>query len=103
MWSRRCRGADVIVDGGWDERFEAIVRSNVSFLDSGQPLTEDTDLAFNLDSLRMLNLLVMVEEEYGISFPDEKLTIESFTTPGTLWAIIRQLREPSTGGLVAGS
>lgn len=80
-------------DARWDDRFEHIVRENVT-VRTEEPLTPDVSLAnLGLDSLKTVGLLIAVEAEYGISVPDEMLDLDTFATPGALWAVVQQLRD----------
>jgi diaminopimelate decarboxylase len=50
----------------------------------------DTNLrAVGLDSMAIVEIVVRIEEAYGIRLPDETLQAETFRTPGDLWAVVR--------------
>ncbi|MFG6402475.1 phosphopantetheine-binding protein [Microbacterium sp. P04] len=44
-----------------------------------------------LDSLATVELLVNLEDEFGIEFPDDKLTSSTFVTAAALWEVVRDL------------
>jgi acyl carrier protein len=77
----------------WDTKFDEILRSHLTQLAPDQPLTPDLKLRANgLDSLGTVNLLMELEDSYGIEIPDERLTYELFDSPTTLWHTVAQLR-----------
>ena len=76
----------------WDERFEAVVRANVPFLPADEPLKPSASLFdLGLDSMGTVQLLLELEEAFGVTFPDEALTPEVFASPASLWEVIRGL------------
>jgi acyl carrier protein len=78
------------------EKFEEILRGQLPFLEPDEKLTEDTVLRdLGLDSLSMVDLLATLESSYGVRFRDDALTMETFRTPGTLWAALSGLLERS--------
>ncbi|MGJ6967984.1 acyl carrier protein [Streptosporangium sp. G11] len=79
----------------WDDRFEEILRRQLPFLPPEERLGEDSNLSgFGLDSLAIVELLATLEEEYGVRFQDEALTMETFETPGTLWKALSGMLRP---------
>jgi acyl carrier protein len=80
----------------WDSRFDDILRKYLSFLEPGQPITEDLGLRdYGLDSLGVVDLLVSVELEFGVTLRDEELTAETFETPAALWSAIAAQLTPA--------
>ncbi len=74
----------------WDARFEELLRDVLPKLTE---LAGDTCLrSSGLDSLATIELLLRLEETYGVSVPDRLLTAETFGTPAALWAMIDGLR-----------
>jgi len=49
------------------------------------------DLGF--DSLKLINLILKIENEYDISFSDDDLIVESFATPKACQELINKYRE----------
>ena len=50
-------------------------------LETTLPLEAETDLySVGLDSMAIMQLLILVEEEYGVSLPESSLTRENFST-----------------------
>ena len=65
----------------------------------GGPLKPSASLFdLGLDSMGTVQLLLELEETFGVTFPDEALTPEVFATPGSPWEVVREL-DP---GLAAG-
>jgi acyl carrier protein len=82
----------------WDENFEPTIRQSLPFLAPDTSLAPDVDLlALGLDSVRMVGVMVALENEYDIQFPDEVLTAETFATPGNLWQVVSTLITVSEG------
>jgi acyl carrier protein len=76
-------------DHMWDARFEEILRGHLPFLEPGERIVEDLVLRdYGLDSLAVVNLLVVLEDTYDVRIPGEALTLESFATPGRLWKVL---------------
>ncbi|MEU1607819.1 acyl carrier protein [Micromonospora matsumotoense] len=77
----------------WDQRFEAILRQHLPFLDPEEPLLDGTSLRDSgLDSLAMVELLATLESEYDVRFVDEAMSMETFATPQTLWRVLTDMR-----------
>ena len=76
----------------WDERFADVLRAAVPGL-RDQPVTGETCLrAAGLDSLATIELLLLLEDAYDVSLPDELLTGATFATPASLWRTLDELR-----------
>jgi acyl carrier protein len=90
------REEESMSDASWPDSFEDILRSCLPVLPDGKPLAADMTLTeLGLDSLGMVTLMLELEETFGISFPDESLTPETFATGRSLWSV--------AAGLMAGS
>ncbi|MET8543886.1 acyl carrier protein [Kitasatospora sp. NPDC004799] len=77
----------------WDTAFEELLLQTLPRLAARGPLTGEASLrAAGLDSLAMVELLVQVEQVYGISIPDGELVADTFATPAQLWDVIAGLR-----------
>ncbi|GAA1965035.1 phosphopantetheine-binding protein [Kitasatospora viridis] len=75
---------------GWDTGYEELLRRVLPELDG---ITPDTDLlASGLDSLRIVELLVGLEDQYEVEIDDQVLTFETFATPGRLWSVVSDAR-----------
>ncbi len=59
-------------------------------LETTAPMDADTDLyTLGLDSMAIMQLLILVEEEYGVALPESSLTRENFSTARQLAHLIR--------------
>ncbi len=59
-------------------------------LETAAPVGADTDLyALGMDSMAIMQLLILVEEEYGVALPESSLTRDGFTTPRQLARLVR--------------
>lgn len=71
------------------ERFMDIVKRNSRTPDAVEFDPDATMASLGLESLALVNLLMSIEEEYGIEFPQELVRPSVFATPGTLWGSLR--------------
>ena len=55
-------------------------------IDDDENLTE----AYDLDSVRLFELVIGTEEEFGISFEDDEFSIEKFSTVNNISRVIRE-------------
>lgn len=73
----------------WDDRFESVLRSSLRFLDADESLDPQCYLAsLGLDSMGTVELLVNLESEFGIRFPDDALVARTFESAGNLWTVV---------------
>lgn len=76
-----------------DERFLALLRTLLPDLPEDDAEARSRALRdYGLDSLATVELLVNLEDEFGIEFPDDKLTPSTFVTAAALWDVVRDLR-----------
>ncbi|MDT0345435.1 phosphopantetheine-binding protein [Streptomyces litchfieldiae] len=78
----------------WSTQFEKIVRAHLPALTDGtglEPTAKLFDLGLN--SLGMIALLVALEDEFDVTFPEADLGAETFATPAMLWGVIDRVRE----------
>jgi acyl carrier protein len=81
----------------WDDEFERLLRSVLPKL-GGQPLAPGSCLTdAGLDSMATIDILLKLEDAYGVSFPDDSLGSGTFASPGALWAALSKIR---TGAVV---
>ncbi|GGO51203.1 hypothetical protein GCM10012287_32680 [Streptomyces daqingensis] len=89
-----------MTDRCWDASYEKLLRGALPRLAEKETVSPDTSLkSVGLDSLAMVEVLALVENEYGITIPDEELSAGVFDTPGTLWTLVSALREQRTPGV----
>lgn len=73
-----------------EERLLALLRPFLRLLPAGEPLSMSADLGkLGLDSLQSIDLLMELEQAFGITIPDEKITVESFATPANVLALVQ--------------
>jgi len=78
----------------WNEQFEVLLRTHLPFLPDDQKLRPELDLReFGLDSMGVVDLLVSLESEYCVRLTDDILSMDTFATPGVLWAALDGVRK----------
>ncbi len=69
---------------------QLVVLLRERLLETTSPLDAETDLyTLGLDSMAIMQLLILVEEEYGVQLPESALTRENFATARQLAQLIR--------------
>jgi diaminopimelate decarboxylase len=77
----------------WEASYETLLKEALPRLAGQDAVDAGVSLkSVGLDSLTMVEVLVRVENEYGISIPDEDLVPGVFATPATLWELIERYR-----------
>jgi acyl carrier protein len=78
----------------WNEKFEVMLRMHLPFLSDDEKLSPEHDLReFGLDSMGVVDLLVSLESEYSVRLTDDLLSMETFATPGALWAALTEIQQ----------
>lgn len=86
------------------DTFQQLIHQRSRFIDTSGPLEADGPLtALGIGSLEIVELIVSIEDTYGIEVPLELLTPEVFVTPGTIWAALSGLIEDSGHPTAVGS
>ena len=81
-----------------DDRFVTLLRPFLRFLPEGRtPAPDDRLHDLGLDSMQAIELLFAVEDTFGVSLPDEKLTDATFETAGSLWQAIVETAPDTVG------
>jgi acyl carrier protein len=76
----------------WDDEFERLLRGVLPQL-AAQRLTPFTCLPdAGLDSMATIEILLKLEDTYGVTFPDGSLSSGTFASPGALWAALSEVR-----------
>ena len=66
-------------------RFESVLRRHLRLVASDEPIPFSAELVqIGIDSFDTINLLMDIEETFGVSFPGSLLTVETFRTPETI-------------------
>ena len=69
-----------------------LIVEHVAGVESLDQVADDSDLAdLGLDSMAGLNLLLDMEEEFQVQFPEEYLTAEVFSSPMSLASAIKTI------------
>ncbi|MET7479231.1 phosphopantetheine-binding protein [Streptomyces sp. NPDC005648] len=77
----------------WDESYEELLKDALPRLAEQGEVRADVRLKpVGLDSLATVEVLIRLENSYGIKIPDEELTPGVFDTPATLWALVERCR-----------
>jgi acyl carrier protein len=77
-----------------------LLKPFLRFLDA--PLEAGSSLReLGLDSMKAIDLLFAIEDEFGIMLPDELMKDETFETAGTLWRAVQGCLGGSGAGLPA--
>jgi acyl carrier protein len=64
--------------------------------DGGAPLTVETDLfAAGLDSMGIMQLMISIEERFGVRVPGSAVTRDNFSTASSLAAMVRRCAAPA--------
>lgn len=81
-------------DHDLSDRFRTVLRSHLRFAPNGDSLPMEVELReLGLDSIGTINLLLELEGQFGVVFPDSLLTEETFRTASTLEAAVLGLME----------
>lgn len=84
-------GSEEAVGISWSADYEEVLRRHLPNA-SGEVLAPDEKLVtLGLDSLEAVQLLIDLELDFAIEFPDEVLTAEVFATVGSLWVAVWHL------------
>ncbi len=74
-----------------DDAFR-VVRNHLRFLDAADPLAPDASLReLGLDSLAAIDLLLDLEQTFGVVFPEQLLTEETFRTASSIAGAVASL------------
>ncbi|MBL9133131.1 MAG: hypothetical protein JNG86_18115 [Verrucomicrobiaceae bacterium] len=72
-----------------EQRLLNLLRPFLRLLPAGADLPMDAELGkLGLDSLQSIDLLMALEQEFGVTIPDEKITVDSFATPADVLALV---------------
>ena len=74
-------------------RIKKILRDTLNLGDRAEKLTSDSPLLGGLaefDSMAVVSVVTMIEDEYGITIDDDDLSADVFATVGTLAEFVLQ-------------
>ena len=70
-----------------EDELTELIRSEI--LDSAEPLSPQSDLfAAGLDSMGIMQLLLAIEDRYGVAIDPAELSRENFSTVGKIAALV---------------
>jgi acyl carrier protein len=79
-------------------RYSKVLERHLSRTHPDEPIDGDRSfLYYGVDSATVILLLLDVEQEFSVTFPDDVLTAETFFSPKTLWDAL-QTCVLATGG-----
>lgn len=79
-----------------DTAFETVLRRHLKHLPAGRELLPDDSLKkLGLDSMQAVELLFDLEDELGVTLPDDVMTGDTFATPRSLHDVIRETASAS--------
>lgn len=71
-------------------RLITLLRPFLRLLPAEADLPMDAELGkLGLDSMQSIELLMALEQEFGVTIPDEKITVETFASPANLLPLIQ--------------
>jgi acyl carrier protein len=74
--------------------FVSVLRAHLPALDPGQrPEPAETLASYGLDSLGSITLMLALEDELLLTFPEDRLTPETFHTVGSLWRTVVDIQQ----------
>jgi acyl carrier protein len=75
-------------------RYVDVLRAHLPALDPANGIEPTAPLRdMGLTSIRAVDLLIDLEDQFAFAFPDEVLTAETFTTAASLWDVVGDLIE----------
>ncbi|WP_411104860.1 acyl carrier protein [Streptomyces sp. cmx-4-9] len=78
-----------------DQAFADTLRPHLRYLAPDQELRpEDRLRDLGLNSMQAIDLVFDLEDNCGVTLPDDQLTDGNFETAGTLWAAVESARAP---------
>ncbi|WP_316195240.1 MULTISPECIES: phosphopantetheine-binding protein [unclassified Bradyrhizobium] len=75
-----------------ERRFASLIIPHLKYHAADLELDPNSLLSeYGLDSAASIDLLLDIEDTYGITMPDRYLTEETFSTASSLWSAVSQL------------
>jgi acyl carrier protein len=72
-----------------EQKLLSLLRPFLRLLPEGAPLSMDAELGrLGLDSLQSIDLLMALEQEFGVTIADERIKADSFATPADVLALV---------------
>lgn len=75
-----------------DQKLEHVLREHLPDIDSAEPLDPGSALIeLGVDSLRLVEFIVALEDSFDIVIPDEEMLAENFDTIGSVSSLVSRL------------
>ncbi|ROO60619.1 phosphopantetheine binding protein [Micromonospora sp. Llam0] len=75
----------------WPDTFDTILRRYLP-LSGGAPIAGRSLIDLGLDSRALISILVEIEDEFEVEFPDDYINLQTFGDAATLWGVVDDLR-----------
>jgi len=74
------------------EKLSDVLRDHMPDAPEEGPLAPETNLVdLGIDSLRLVELIIALEDTFDVMIPDEEMLAENFRTVGTIGALVDRL------------
>ncbi|MGD0612067.1 MAG: acyl carrier protein [Anaerolineales bacterium] len=85
-----------------EEILRRYIADNILFCNNGYPYTDDDSFLENgiLDSTNILELVMLVEEEFGIATDDNEISPDNFDSVSKLSRFTRSKMDSKVGGKI---
>lgn len=75
-----------------NDKLVKVLRDHLPEAGDDRPLaSEDELVALGIDSLRLVELIIGLEESLNIVIPDDEMTAENFSTVGSVSSLVERL------------
>lgn len=84
-------GTDELTEGSVLEELREVLADTLELADDGRDLTATSGLFGSLpelDSLAVMEVVAGIERRFGITFDDDDITMDAFSTVGTLAELV---------------
>ena len=83
-------------NNGVNETLRSYIAENILYSSKGFPYSDDTSFLENgiVDSMNMMEIVMFVEEKFGVAVTDEDITPDNFDSVNRLADFIRRKKVP---------
>ncbi len=80
---------DNVIPADLEEQLLSLIREKL--IETGETMTVETDLfASGLDSMGIMQLMILIEERFGVRIAEAEVTRQNFGTAGDLSSLVRR-------------